>query len=54
MSKLSYGGKLLSEFFLFARQNKVYWVVPLVLVLMLAALVIFGSQTTAPFIYTLF
>jgi hypothetical protein len=54
MSKAAYSQKLLTEFFLFAKENKVYWIVPLVLVLMLAALVIFGSQTTAPFIYTLF
>ncbi len=54
MSKAAYSKKLLSEFLLFARENKVYWIVPLVLVLLLAALVIFGSQTTAPFIYTLF
>jgi hypothetical protein len=54
MSKVTYARKLLAEFFLFARENKVYWIVPLVLVLLLAALVIFGSQTSAPFIYTLF
>jgi hypothetical protein len=46
--------KPLSEIFLFARQNKFYLIVPLVLVLLLALLVIFGSQSSAPFIYTLF
>ena len=45
---------LLSEVLGFARQNKVYLIVPLVLVLLLAALVVFGSQSSAPFIYTLF
>ncbi len=54
MSRVAYAGKLLKEFFLFTRENKAYWLVPLVLVLLLAALVIFGTQTTAPFIYTLF
>ena len=54
MSKLAYGGKLFKELFQFARQNKVYWIVPLVLVLLLAALVIVGTQTAAPFIYQLY
>jgi hypothetical protein len=38
----------------FARQNKLYLIVPLVLVLLLAVLVVFGSESRAPFIYTLF
>ena len=46
--------KLLSASLLFARQNKFYLIVPLVLVLLLAVLVIFGSQSSAPFVYTLF
>ena len=37
-----------------ARQNKIYWIIPLVLTLLLALLVIFGSQSKAPFVYTLF
>jgi hypothetical protein len=54
MRYLGYAGKLLKEFFLFARQNKVYWIVPLILVLALLALLIIAGQSSAPFIYTLF
>jgi len=52
--KLAYSGKLLNEFLLFARQNKMYWIVPLVIVLGLLLLLIVAGQSTAPFIYTLF
>jgi hypothetical protein len=51
MSRLTRGRALLSEVTLFARQNRVYWIVPLILLLLLTALVIFGAQTAAPFIY---
>ncbi len=33
MAKIGYLGSLLRDVFLFARQNKVYWIVPFVLVL---------------------
>jgi hypothetical protein len=43
------------EFYLFIRENKAYWMVPPVVVLLLLALVIIlGSTSVAPFIYTLF
>ena len=54
MSKIAYSGKLLGEFVAFAKQNKVYWIVPLVLVLALMAVLIVAGQGAAPFIYTLF
>jgi hypothetical protein len=54
MGKLSYSTKLMRELVDFAKANKVYWIVPLVLVLALAAVVVFFSQGAAPFIYTLF
>lgn len=54
MGKLSYSGRLFREFLQFARENKAYWIVPLVLMLALATLVIAGSQASAPFVYTLF
>ena len=54
MARLSYARKLLKEFVLFARQNKVYWVLPLVLLLLAAAAIIVGSTSVAPFVYTLF
>ena len=54
MGKLGYVGSLLREVFQFARENKVYWIVPFVLVLGLLVLLVVTSQATAPFIYTLF
>lgn len=48
-------GSLLTEFFLMLRQNKKYWLLPLVVILLLFGLiVILGSTGAAPFIYTLF
>ncbi|HRI04273.1 MAG: DUF5989 family protein [Pyrinomonadaceae bacterium] len=48
--------QLLYEFWLFLRQNKKYWLVPMVLVLVLmGALLIFAqSSALAPFIYSIF
>ena len=54
MRRLRYIGSFLGEIFQFARQNKVYWIVPLVLILGLVILLVVTSQATAPFIYTLF
>jgi hypothetical protein len=54
MAKIGYLGSLLRDVFAFARQNKVYWIVPFVLVLGLLILLVVTSQTAAPFIYTLF
>jgi hypothetical protein len=54
MSKIGYVGTLLREVFAFARENKVYWIVPFVLVLGLLVLLVVTSQSAAPFVYTLF
>jgi hypothetical protein len=46
---------LLSELWLFMREHKAYWIVPLVVVLLLlVGLITLGSTAAAPFIYTLF
>ena len=47
-------GRLIIEFIQFAWENKAWWIVPIVLVLLLLALVIATGQGAAPFIYTLF
>ncbi len=52
--KISYLGKLMAELFEFAKKEKIYWIVPLVLVLILIGVLIVTSQAAAPFIYTLF
>lgn len=54
MGKLGYVASFLGELFRFARQHKVYWIVPLILVLALVVLLVVTSQSAAPFIYTLF
>jgi uncharacterized integral membrane protein len=54
MRFLRHLGRLLGEFMGFAWQNKAWWIVPIILVLLLLALLIATSQTAAPFIYTLF
>ena len=47
---------LVKEFFLFIKQEKKWWLVPLISVLLLVgALIVFaGSSPLAPFIYPLF
>lgn len=48
-------GNLITEFWGFLKQNKKFWLLPLLIVLLLlAALLIFSSTAAAPFIYTLF
>ena len=45
---------LFKDLFVFARHNKIWWIVPLVIVLLVLALVMVAGQAIAPFIYTLF
>lgn len=54
MGRFRYVGTILGEIFQFARQNKVYWIVPFVLILGLVVVLVVTSQGAAPFIYTLF
>ncbi len=54
MKMLKYLGRLLKEFGEFAWHNKVWWIVPVVLVLLLLSFLIFAGSSVAPFIYTLF
>jgi competence protein ComGC len=46
---------LIVEFWAFLKENKKWWLVPMLLVIALFAILIFFSGTpVAPFIYTLF
>ena len=54
MRKLKQSGRLFTELVGFARANKAYWLIPTVLALGLLSILIFGGQSAAPFIYTLF
>ena len=49
-------GRVISEFLGFLRQEKKYWLVPIVVVFVLFGLLLVFSQSSAvaPFIYTLF
>ena len=49
-------GRVVSEFWTFLRQEKKYWLLPIVVVFVLFGLLIVFSQSSAvaPFIYTLF
>lgn len=54
MRFLAYLGRLIGEFFHYAWQNKVWWMVPVVLVLLLLALLIVTGPAVASLIYPLF
>ena len=46
---------LISELFQMLKQNKKYWMIPMIVVLLLLALlIVLGGTAAAPFIYTLF
>ena len=48
-------GSLLGEFFAMLMENKKYWLVPIVLILLVfGVLILMGGSAAAPFIYTLF
>ena len=46
---------IVKELFLFLRENKKYWLAPIIIVLLLlGVLIAMNSSSAAPFIYTLF
>ena len=46
---------IVGEFVAMIKQNKKYWLIPIILILLLiGVLIILGSTAAAPFIYTLF
>ena len=49
------GTGIVGEFVAMMKQNKKYWLIPIILILLLiGVLIILGSTAAAPFIYTLF
>ncbi len=46
--------RLLRELWVFAREHKAWWIVPMVIILLLVAFLIVGVSTISPFIYSLF
>jgi hypothetical protein len=46
---------LIGEFWAFLKQNKKWWLIPMLLIIALfAVLIFFSGSPVAPFIYTLF
>lgn len=54
VSKFRHVGSLFRELWRFAMQNKAWWIIPTVVVLLILGALIFSGQAVAPFIYTLF
>lgn len=54
MRKAAYALKLFREFIRFAHENRIYWLIPLILMLAVTALFIVAGQGAAPLLYTLF
>ena len=54
MKLLKHLFKLLKEFGGFAWQNKAWWIIPVIIVLLLISILIIAGSGLAPFIYTLF
>ncbi len=46
--------RFLRELLTFARENKAWWMIPVVLVLLLVALLLVSVSAISPFIYSLF
>ena len=46
--------RLLSELWAFARANKKWWIIPVVILLLLVAVFVVSVSTISPFIYSLF
>lgn len=46
--------RLLRELWAFAHEHKAWWIVPVVVVLLLAALFLVSVSSLSPFIYSLF
>ena len=54
MSRAGYSLKLFRQFVQFARESRKYFLIPLIILLALAAIVIVVGQSAAPLIYTIF
>jgi hypothetical protein len=54
VNRIGYSSKLLRELWAFAKQRKIYWLLPIVLVGLIIALMVTAAHVSAPFIYTLF
>ncbi len=54
MRRLVHLGRLLAEVVGYAWRHKVWWLVPVIVILLLVAFLVVVGSGTAPFIYTIF
>ncbi len=54
MSRARYSLKLFRQFVQVARESRQYFLIPLIILLALAAIIIVVGQSAAPLIYTIF
>jgi hypothetical protein len=54
MGKASYSFRLFRDFVRFAREQRAYWLIPLVLMLGAIGIFIVAGQAAAPLLYALF
>jgi len=54
MRSLQYLFRFLRDLWAFGLQNKRWWLIPVVVLLLLIALFVVGVSTISPFIYSLF
>jgi hypothetical protein len=54
VSRAGYSLKLFRQFVQFARESRQYFLIPLIIVLALAAVIIVVGQSAAPLIYAIF
>jgi len=54
MNRFKYAFQLLGELIQFSRKRKIYWLIPLMFILLPIAFFIVMGETAAPLIYTFF
>ncbi len=55
LTRMKYAGKLVGEITAYAIVNRVWWLLPLTIVLFVASALVVGGEVAAPFtLYTLF
>lgn len=54
MGKIAYSGRLVWQFVRFAFHHRVYWILPLIILLGVFAVMSVSIESAAPLLYTLF
>ncbi len=54
MKRLRYSMRLVREVSEFALRRKIYWLIPLLLLMLPIALLVVGGEAVSPLIYTIF